>query len=279
MLNWLVRYAPVAADVEIARTSVLDLGSGSVGLSTVSPGARFAGQDLAFERPVADGMFAVRPDPGRFPWRDGAFDTIVCLDVLEHVPPAQRLSFVQECARVAARRVLLACPTDVGSDTDEFFVQMYRSTGNDPPQWLDEHVELGLPSLADIEAACEVPGFRRRRWPQVNGLLQTLVVIGDVHPFFADDAAVEYRDRKDQWMAALQASRFGEGIRQGVELERIEARAPIVDPERFDETVVQALECPACHGELRRDGPTSLVCTGCARTATTEASGAFDLRA
>src|SRR5262249_11515207 len=121
VLNWLVRYAPVAADVEIARASVLDVGSGPVGVSLVFPGARFAGPDVEFPTPVPREMFAVRTDPARFPWADGAFDTVVCLDVLEHVAAAQRSWFVGECARVTARRVLLACPTDTAVNADEFF--------------------------------------------------------------------------------------------------------------------------------------------------------------
>ena len=277
MLNWLVRYAPVAADVEIARSSVLDVGSGPIGLSCVFPGARFAGQDVAFPAPVAREMFAVRTDPGRFPWADGAFETVVCLDVLEHVAADQRSSLVAECARVAARRVLLACPTDAAVNADEFFVQLYRSNGEEPPAWLNEHMELGLPTVAELEAACAVPGFRHERWPQVNGLLASLVVVGDLHPFFAAGAATEYMTRQPEWIAALQACRFGDGVRQGMELERIDARDPIVEPLRFDETIVRALECSVCRGSLRPHA-SGLACPSCGRLATHDEAGVLDLR-
>ena len=278
MLNWLVRYAPVAADVEITRSSVLDVGSGPIGLSCVFPDSRFAGQDVAFPSPVAREMFAVRTDPGRFPWVDGAFDTVVCLDVLEHVAADQRSSLVAECARVASRRVLLACPTDTAVNADEFFLQLYRSRGEEPPSWLTEHMELGLPTVAELEAACAVPGFRHRRWSQVNGLLASLVVVGDLHPFFASGAATEYSKRQPDWIAALQACRFGDGVRQGMELERIEAREPIVDPLRFDETIGRALECAACRGSLCPDRSEMLSCSSCGRTATHDETGALDLR-
>jgi hypothetical protein len=278
VLNWLVRYAPVAADVEIATSSVLDVGSGSVGLSCVFPQARFAGQDLGFSAPVPGQMFAVRTDPGRFPWVDGAFDTVVCLDVLEHVPGHERSRFVRECARVAARRILLSCPTESGLDADEFLLQMYRSSGEEPPSWLGEHLELGLPTIAELEAACEVPGFRHNRWPQVNGLLAGLIVVGDFHPLYRADAATEYQSRHFDWIAALQACRFGDGIRQGIELERIDAGEPIVDPLRFDRTIAAALECPVCRGLLRLDESTTLWCSSCGRTAALDQTGAYDLR-
>jgi len=279
VLNWLVRYAPVAADVEIATSSVLDVGSGSVGLSCVFPQAKFAGQDVAFSEPVPSQMFAVRTDPGRFPWVDSAFDTVVCLDVLEHVPGAERSRFVQECARVAARRILLSCPTDTGVDADDFLLQMYLSSGEEPPSWLDEHVEFGLPTIAELEAACEVPGFHHNRWPQVNGLLAGLIVVGDFHPFYRADAATEYRSRQVDWIAALQACRFGDGIRQGIEMERIDAAEPTVDPLRFDQTIAAALECAVCRGRLGLVESTTLSCSSCGRTATLDQAGAYDLRA
>lgn len=257
---------------------MLDVGSGPIGLSCVFPEARFAGQDVAFPTPVAREMFAVRTDPGRFPWADGAFDTVVCLDVLEHVAADQRSSLVAECARVASRRVLLACPTDTAVNADEFFVELYRSRGEAPPSWLNEHMELGLPTSVELEAACAVPGFRHKHWPQVNGLLASLVVVGDLHPFFASGAASEYSRRQPDWIAALQACRFGDGVRQGVELERIDARQPIADPQRFDETIAQALECPGCRGFVRSDVSGVLTCSSCGRIATRDEAGALDLR-
>ena len=278
MLNWLVRYAPVASDVDFATSSVLDVGCGSVGLSCVLPETRFAGQDLAFDTPVAQEMFAVRTEPGRFPWTDRAFDTVVSLDVLEHVPDNRRSSFVAECARVATRRVLLSCPTDIGVDADAFFLEMYRSNDEEPPPWLYEHIELGLPSLAELEAACSVHGFRHKTWPQVNGLLASLVVVGDLHPFFAFDAASEYRTRQLDWIVALEACRFGDGIRRGVELERTDACEPIVDPRRFDETIAQALECPVCRGPFRLDASATLSCSSCGHSAARDEAGAYDLR-
>ena len=118
MLSSLLRYAPVAADLDPA-VGVLDVGCGQLGLGSVFGDARFAGQDTAFTGPVTSAMFAVRTAPGRFPWADAAFDTVVCLDTLAKVEARERDAFVAECARVTARRLLIACTTDNGLSAAE----------------------------------------------------------------------------------------------------------------------------------------------------------------
>src|SRR5579875_2629151 len=114
MLNWLTRYAPVAAELRLDGSgrlleSVLDVGCGPHGLSIVAPEATFAGIDVMFGEPVAAHMVALCARPGPLPFADRAFDTVVCLDVVEHVAPGERAGFVAELARVAAHRVLVAC--------------------------------------------------------------------------------------------------------------------------------------------------------------------------
>ena len=179
MLNWLTRYAFVQAELEFdARgaltESVLDVGCGPHGLSTSAPNAVFVGVDLMYPGPIAPGMIGFRNEPGPLPFQDGAFDTVVCLDVLEHVPPHDREAFVQELARVAARRVLLACPSDEGAWINELLRDTYTARGIPVPTWLSEHDEHGLPTASEIAAVCGAPaGFPGPRaddgqWPALD---------------------------------------------------------------------------------------------------------------
>ncbi len=282
MLNWLVRYAVVAADLDLpagdGAFSVLDVGCGPVGLSCVFPQTRFAGQDLEFPGRVPDTMFAIRTAPGPFPWADGAFDTVISLDALEHVPGDQRASFIAECSRVAARRVFLSCPTSEGTSNDEFFERMYRDAGVEAPAWLDEHAEFGLPAPQEIEAACDmVGGFTRHSWPQVNGLLSSLTAVGDLHPYFSARAVTEYRDHRDRWIKMLGATRFNEGVRRGVRLTREAPLAALVDPARFEGSAFAALRCPACGaGALQHS--TVPRCGECGLELERDDHGALDLR-
>lgn len=266
MLNSLLRYAPVAADLDPA-VGVLDVGCGALGLGCVFDGARFAGQDVGFEARVTPAMFAVRTSPGQFPWAEGAFDTVICLDMLVKLEPEERAAFVAGCARIAARRVLIACPT--GAEE-----ALYRAAGAEPPPTPYEP-----PSAAAFESCCRgVEGFAAAPWPQVNGLLAGLLVFGDVHPFFASGAAGEFAGRREAWVRALRHARFGEGIRYGFELVREEPRDPLVDPARFDASTAAALECVQCGTRLRLETAVGLRCTGCGCIPARAADGSWDLR-
>lgn len=255
MLSTLLRYAPVAADLD-PRLGVLDVGCGRRGLSVVFDGARFAGQDIEFPGPVTPAMFGVRTSPGRFPWADGAFDTVVCVDTFERVPLEERSEFVAECARVAARRVLISCSTDTGAD----------GNGSQP-----------LPSADELARHCAVDGFTARPWPQVNPLLASLLTFGDLHPRFSPAAEEQFAARREDWVGVLKAARFGEGPRCGFELTRDEARDPLVDPSRFDASTAAALECVQCGTRLRLETAVGLRCVGCGCIPSRDPTGTWDL--
>jgi hypothetical protein len=236
MLSSLLRYAPLAADLD-PTVGVLDVGCGRLGLGAVFGGARFAGQDTAFEGPVTSAMFAVRTDRDRFPWADAAFDTVVCIDTLCGVE--DREAFLAECARVAARRVLIA--------------------GD------------GL----SLNGA--VAGFTSAPWPQVNGLLASLIAHADEAPDFAAAAATEFASQRDGWRSILQNARFGDSARRGYELLRSEPLTPLVDPGRFDASTAAALECVKCGTRLRLEPAVGLRCVGCGCIPTRDSTGTWDL--
>jgi hypothetical protein len=209
---------------------------------------RFAGQDTAFTGRVTPAMFAVLTAPGRFPWADAAFDTVVCLDTLASVPAGDRDAFVSECARVTARRLLIACTTD-----------------------------NGLPA-AELEARCgSVGGFTRAPWQQVNGLLAALIEYGDAHPAFADAAAGEFASHRAGWAALMKTARFGDSPRRGFELTRDEPREPLVDPARFDASTAAALQCVRCGTRLRLEPAVGLRCVGCGCIPGRDATGTWDM--
>jgi hypothetical protein len=244
MLSSLLRYAPVAADLD-PGVGVLDVGCGRLGLGAVFGGARFAGQDAAFEGPVTPAMFAVRALPERFPWADAAFDTVVCLDTLPRIEPEHRDAFLAECARVAARRILIACD--------------------------------GLPA-AELATRCGgMDGFATTPWPQVNGLLAALIEHGDDDPAFATDAAAVFASQRVGWRRVLQSARFGDSPRRGFELLRDVPRTPLVDPARFDASTAAALECVKCGTRLRLETAVGLRCISCGCIPARDAFGTWDL--
>jgi len=273
MLNWLARYAPLRDllidDDGRARTSVLDVGCGPHGLACAFPEVPFVGTDVLFPSPVAPSMVGVRSRPGPLPFADASFGTVLCLDVLEHIPGPDRAGFVAELTRVAAKRVILACPSDEAQVVDDFVRSL---TGDPMPDWLAEHYECGLPTPDEIGRCASVPGFTARPLPTTNGQLAMLIALGDMLPAFARPAALEFQRHREQWIDLFSSATFGDSPRKSWLIERVDARTPLVGPESSRPDVAAALRCPDCGGTHQ-----DLACTSCGRTVTVDEANAWDL--
>ena len=106
-------------------------------------------------------------DGSALPYPDRAFDVVVSIDVLEHVPPARRQRFISEMIRVARRRIYLATPLATSAEAEQL---VYRLTGN---AWLKEHLEHGLPTAAEIETILSQASLSYTKRP--NGSLASWV--------------------------------------------------------------------------------------------------------
>lgn len=267
MLNWINRYAPVARLVldEDGRlpVSLLDVGSGSVGFACVGADEPFVGLDVDFRGPLAAAMIPVRSRPGPLPFADAAFDTVISLDVLEHVPPPERRGFVAEIARVAARRAVVVCPCDEAAPLDEMLRRMYARRGEASPEWLWEHAEHGLPTRAAVADACAgVAGFRASPVAMPNGLVSLMAVVADTDPELAPLARDEVAGRAGLWADLFCLSADHGGYRVGWLLEREEPTPARVRREALLQTTLAALRCP---------------CGGCEAAPRADALGAIDL--
>ncbi|HEU4657948.1 MAG TPA: class I SAM-dependent methyltransferase [Capillimicrobium sp.] len=274
MLNWLARYAPLRDTLlderGRARSSILDVGCGPHGLACAFPDVPFVGTDVLFPHRVAPTMTAVRSRPGPLPFADASFGTVLCLDVLEHIPGPERAGFVAELARVAADRVILACPTSEAQAIDDF---LRAQLGEPMPTWLAEHYACGLPTPAEVAAcACGVDGFTGTEIGTANGLLAVMAAVADSLPPFDAVARAEAHAHAPEWIELFAAARFGTSPRKIWLIERIEQREPLVPHDAPAGAVAAALRCPDCGGDHR-----DLRCTGCGRQVVQDATGALDL--
>ena len=86
--------------------------------------------------------------PGEpLPFADAAFDVVLALEVLEHVPLPDRPLFLDECLRVSSRTVVLSTP--LGTSTTRHLEDVFRRvaeriSGKTVP-FLEEHAACGLP--------------------------------------------------------------------------------------------------------------------------------------
>ncbi|GEM_PF-3676785 len=88
-------------------------------------------------------------DGRALPFPPRSFDVVTCHHVLEHVPESDRPALLAELVRVARRRVYLTGPfreTPFAAEIDRFLSQL----APDNP-YLQEHLQMGLPSLIEVE--------------------------------------------------------------------------------------------------------------------------------
>ncbi|UCE35194.1 MAG: class I SAM-dependent methyltransferase [Deltaproteobacteria bacterium] len=88
---------------DFVQGQVLDVGCGQAHLRNYVKG--YVGLDIAGNPDVYFDL-----EQGVLPLRDGSFDTVICLDVLEHVQSAHEI--IQEIFRVSGRYVVISLPNE-----------------------------------------------------------------------------------------------------------------------------------------------------------------------
>lgn len=164
-LDHLVRIEPVLALVEeLGSGTLLDAGSGSLGLSPwLGTAWSVTAVDTSFDDYGASRAFAGRAravvgDVRELPFGDRAFDAVVALDLLEHVPAADRDRALDELRRVTRRRLIVAGPAgEAALAADRRLLGVLKRK----PGWLTEHVDLGFPTREQVRAALEPHGALR----------------------------------------------------------------------------------------------------------------------
>jgi hypothetical protein len=149
----------IVSDLAGTPATVLDVGGVAGEMEAFLPAATVTSLN------VGDESADVHFDGSRIPYGDGSFEVAMSLDVLEHIPAPQRLGHVKELARVAARRAILCCPlgTPEHVAAERELATWYRELTGRPHRFLEEHLERGLPTEAELmEIAAAAGGFELR---------------------------------------------------------------------------------------------------------------------
>ncbi len=103
--------------------------------------------------PVGDGPDFVLLERGRpLPFAERAFDVVVALEVLEHLPAQARSNFLADCFRVSRCGALWSCPEgrpDV-SQAEELARQAFTARHRQEHPFLEEHAEFGPPTRQEL---------------------------------------------------------------------------------------------------------------------------------
>jgi GT2 family glycosyltransferase len=97
----------------------------------------------------------VQANGWHLPFRDGTFDLVCSLDILEHVPGEHRPAFLSEVLRVSRDGVYLAFPFDSPSNrwVESLVVEYTNVVLKNPVQALLEHRRFGLPDREIVTQA------------------------------------------------------------------------------------------------------------------------------
>ena len=142
---------------------LLEVGSGSGGAAEWLD-HDVVGVDTAFERTSERKRPNLVELPGSvtaIPVPDASFDAVLCLDMLEHVPPEDRPRAVAELVRVLASggRLVLTFPSGpAAQNLDRWLAEAYADRHGKPHPWAAEHLDLGLPDAREIAALARATG-------------------------------------------------------------------------------------------------------------------------
>lgn len=87
----------------------------------------------------------------KLPFRQNSFDIVCSIDVLEHIPKKERLTFINNLIRAARKKVILSFPIGTNEHIQhEIKIANWLKSKNLDITYLNEHLKLGLPTPYEI---------------------------------------------------------------------------------------------------------------------------------
>lgn len=171
---------------------VLEVGSGSAGAAEWLD-HEIVGVDTAFERTAERKRPNLLEHTGSataIPLPDASFDAVLCVDTLEHIPPADRLLAVRELMRVLAPggRLVVSFPSGPTAERlDRWLARAYAARHGRPHPWAAEHLALGLPDPGEVSALVRSCGgkvtLHQNLWAPAWRFLHSIYTVGRGLPF------------------------------------------------------------------------------------------------
>jgi len=149
VLNRAARYFPILRELKQRldeADSVLEVGSGSYGVGEFCY-RPFIGCDVSFCGTPRKPMTPVLATATQLPFGDRSFDAVIVSDVLEHVPPDQRMAVIREALRVMRKVAIFGFPCGQQAfGYDRKLADVYDREKKEAPAWLKEHMLHPFPT-------------------------------------------------------------------------------------------------------------------------------------
>ncbi len=90
-------------------------------------------------------------DGKHLPFEDVRFDVVVCIDVLEHVPPEARTALIEEMLRVTKKKLICSAPLGTKEHIQAEKDLYAEIQDSEEASFLNDHIEKGLPTPQAVE--------------------------------------------------------------------------------------------------------------------------------
>src|SRR5882724_5591886 len=104
-----------------------------------------------------------------FPFADETIPAVIAFDVLEHVSPIDRQTFIEELVRISQKGIVISFPVDSEANKkhEEVLIEGRERVGL-PHASIDQHQIMGLPTREFIETIGKDTGLPYQLFPATN---------------------------------------------------------------------------------------------------------------
>lgn len=150
-----LRYLPIIDQIrksELLDKPILEMGSGSLGIAPYL-GKPITGVDVDFSGPQIDLVTKIRGSATKLPIVGQSFETVIMVDVLEHLTIQSRFQAIKEAVRVTKTLLVIATPCgNLSEEEDVYLSRYYQKIYGKSFPFYKEHLKHGLPSCEWLDA-------------------------------------------------------------------------------------------------------------------------------
>ncbi len=147
-----LRYLPIVDEIKKLEKNfkILEVGSGGLGITPYLK-REVTGVDRKFSSPFHPLLHKIEAQATKLPFKGSSFDTVISMDMLEHLPKGERKKAIFEMMRVGRRKVFIGVPS--GKDAlaqDRKLDEYYQKRFGKRFLFLEEQINFGLPEKEEI---------------------------------------------------------------------------------------------------------------------------------